>query len=398
MKYKRILALISFISIFATLFSNVSSIQIEYKKTDIIFVDDDANSNWYNDTNFKRIQDAINASKNGDTIYVYNGTYYENIVIDKTISLIGENKYATIIDGKQKTDTVYIKSEKVEITGFTITNSSRDEWYYAGIRLTSSNIEIKDNIIKDNNLGVFGKKVTNTIVYKNSFINDSLTFSLYDIENEPVIFSEKYFIHFVQFNTVNGKPLIYVRNQKNINIPGDAGQVIAVSCEGLKIQNMVLDYSDFGIILVNSKKCEIKNNSISHCDGMIWLINSSENTIKNNNISNNFEGICIDQNSNNNIIINNMISKNRFYGIIIEGFSHNNKILKNDFIKNFQEYSRWQVFFRESHGNRWDSNFWNQKRILPKIIMGNRDFLGYSIPLIPWIDIDFRPALKPNTE
>jgi pectin methylesterase-like acyl-CoA thioesterase len=40
---------------------------------------------------FHTIARAINAASDGDTTYVYNGTYYEHVVINKTISLIGEH-------------------------------------------------------------------------------------------------------------------------------------------------------------------------------------------------------------------------------------------------------------------------------------------------------------------
>ncbi|MBE3136539.1 MAG: hypothetical protein IMZ43_03980, partial [Thermoplasmata archaeon] len=40
--------------------------------------------------NYSTIQDAIDNSSNGDTVYVYNGTYYEHVEIDKSITLIGE--------------------------------------------------------------------------------------------------------------------------------------------------------------------------------------------------------------------------------------------------------------------------------------------------------------------
>jgi len=49
--------------------------------------------------NYTSIQDAIDSATSGDTIYVYSGTYYEQITIDKTIILQGENKQTTIIHG-----------------------------------------------------------------------------------------------------------------------------------------------------------------------------------------------------------------------------------------------------------------------------------------------------------
>lgn len=342
---------------------------------------------------FRKIQNGINTANEKDTVFVFNGTYYENIIIDKKINLVGENKYSTIIDGKQQSNTLNIKSKNVLVTCFTITNSSRKQWYHAGIRLDSSNIEIKNNIIKDNMLGVFGKKVENITVYENSFINDSLTFSLYDTETEPVSFSEKYFNHFVQFNTVNGKPLIYVRNKNDIILPENAGQVIAINCNGLKIKNMNLDHTDYGCMLINCSNCVIRNTSISNCDGMLWLIHSSYNKIEKNNISNNFEGICLDRDSNYNIIKNNLIIKNKIFGLIIEEYSNHNTILNNDFIKNNVELKNRQVYFTQSHGNRWKNNFWNQKRFLPKIIWGKRDFLNFNIP---WFNIDFKTSRNPN--
>lgn len=49
--------------------------------------------------NYSKIQDAIDNASNGDTVFVYNGIYYENLVVDKSINLQGENKEYTIIDG-----------------------------------------------------------------------------------------------------------------------------------------------------------------------------------------------------------------------------------------------------------------------------------------------------------
>jgi nitrous oxidase accessory protein NosD len=36
------------------------------------------------------IQDAVRVANSGDTVYVRSGVYFENVVVDKSISLIGE--------------------------------------------------------------------------------------------------------------------------------------------------------------------------------------------------------------------------------------------------------------------------------------------------------------------
>ncbi|MCD6573584.1 MAG: hypothetical protein J7K95_05780 [Thermoplasmata archaeon] len=62
--------------------------------------------------NYTHIQDAINDASNGDTIFVYSGIYYENVVINKSINLFGEAKETTIIDGgKREILFMYVEME-----------------------------------------------------------------------------------------------------------------------------------------------------------------------------------------------------------------------------------------------------------------------------------------------
>jgi hypothetical protein len=64
----------------------------------IIYVDDDNTMGPWKGTiehPFQHIQDAIDVSSNGNTVFVFSGAYYENIVIDESINLIGENKNNT---------------------------------------------------------------------------------------------------------------------------------------------------------------------------------------------------------------------------------------------------------------------------------------------------------------
>lgn len=91
----------------------------------IIYVDDDYNnstSGWQED-HFDKIRDAIGASSNGDTIFVYNGVYTgdQYIVIDKSIRLIGEDRESTFINDLYYNDcVVMIEANEVEISGFSI--------------------------------------------------------------------------------------------------------------------------------------------------------------------------------------------------------------------------------------------------------------------------------------
>ncbi|UCG70293.1 MAG: hypothetical protein JSV09_04550 [Thermoplasmata archaeon] len=69
------------------------------------------------------IQWAIDDANDGDTIFVYSGTYHEQIVINKSINLIGEDRKNTIIDANGFLDVIKVTSNWVNITGFTLRES-----------------------------------------------------------------------------------------------------------------------------------------------------------------------------------------------------------------------------------------------------------------------------------
>jgi len=69
---------------------------------------------------FPSIQDAIDDSDTlaGHTIYVKNGTYYENVDVDKTINLTGEDRNSTIIDGGGNGYVVDVNADCISISPF----------------------------------------------------------------------------------------------------------------------------------------------------------------------------------------------------------------------------------------------------------------------------------------
>ncbi len=126
---------------------------------------------------YQKIQEAIENSRKGDTIFIKNGIYYENLLIDQSIKLIGEDKNTTIVDGFQNNSVIKILSNNVFINDLTIQNSSKNSNENAGIESYSSNNYFVRNIIKNNNHGINSiDGNNNTIMYNflNNNQNDSI--------------------------------------------------------------------------------------------------------------------------------------------------------------------------------------------------------------------------------
>ena len=109
--------------------------------------------------NYSKIQDAIDNASDGDTVFVYNGTYQqERIRINKVIKLLGEDKNTTIIDGEFSDVIIRVTSSDITVRGFTLQNCYEDGfgkaiWIWNKSSIIN-NIYIVDCIIKNCDGGI----------------------------------------------------------------------------------------------------------------------------------------------------------------------------------------------------------------------------------------------------
>lgn len=97
---------------------------------------------------YPTIQQAVNAAAPSDTVFVRSGTYYEHVTIGKSLTLQGEDRDTTIIDGSGSGSVVYITANYVTISGLTVTNGEYGIHFIANWRI--HHVTIRDAIITSN--------------------------------------------------------------------------------------------------------------------------------------------------------------------------------------------------------------------------------------------------------
>jgi len=337
--------------------------------------------------NYAKIQWAVDNASAGDTIIVRDGTYYENVVVNKALTIRSENGSANcIVDGARSGNVITLNADGITIEGFTVRDSGSD-WPNAGIKVVSNSNKIacnsitnnwrgivlsssssnniyNNNINSNNGWGIYLSYSSDNNIYNNTASNNDAGIYLYSSSNNNITNNvmnsdgiviwgyqlQHWNTHTIEGNTVNGKPLYYFKNQIGGKVPEDAGQVILANCTGMRIENLNISNTDVGVQLGFSSHNIIKNNiANSNSRYGIYVDDSSNNNIYNNTVSNNCAGIDLGDSSSNNIynntalnnydgielwdssdnnIYNNTANSNNEYGIAL-WFSSNNSITNN---------------------------------------------------------------------
>ncbi|HEC77235.1 MAG TPA: hypothetical protein ENI33_08290, partial [Thermoplasmatales archaeon] len=330
---------------------------------DYVYVDDDFNAStpgWQYD-HFASIQDGIDACRENGIIFVYNGTYYENLVVNKTVNLIGENKNTTVIYGNGSGDTVHILANGVNISKFTIRNGGEEGIYMENV----NNCTISELIIIENgDVGILlnnsdNNKIMNCILHNNTYDGILLEYSDYN-----AIVGNTVYWNGIGMNG-EGILLMYsnyciIRNNTAFE-NGESGIILEPSSSHNNISyNNAYGNMDCGILISNSSNLNfIYSNAVwnNTYDGILVETSNGNNIIENNVSGNNEDGIFVSL-ANNCTFTRNYIINNAGYGIYITN-SNNNTIYNN--------------YFNNSN-NAWDdgSNFWNISKTNGTNIIGEQ--------------------------
>jgi parallel beta-helix repeat protein len=265
------------------------------------------------------IQAAINAANDGDTIFVRNGTYYENVVVNKSLSLIGESR-DTILDGQGDEDLLYVETKSVTIKSFTLRNCT------IGIYLTetSNQTNISDNTITDCREGIFI-----VVSSKNNITHNCMQSNLYGIHTFPPSSGDRRsFGNLIECNRIADTSVaIAIGDSHNNTVIANilensyyGIQVGTLSNNNLLLANKVTNSKTVGIMLVFSSGNNLVANTITNTSfdpgsTGVFLYESSNNTLTGNTIMANTWGIMVEESSSDNMVYhNNLINNNKQSG------------------------------------------------------------------------------------
>ena len=366
-----------------TLLPIVSSNDFSCSKT--IYVDDDNKQGPWDGTQehpYYHIQDAINMTDNGDTVFVYSGCYNERIRIATSIVLTGEDKVTTVIDGGQKDNVVIISADTTTIKEFTIRSGLTMQ---SGILIDKyvRSITISDAIIRDNRYGIYAPYntsgdilITDTIIKEN--LHGILSYA------SPVTISNNKL-----YQKTKG-PCIELIKAADSRITDN---YFSVSGDGIEISegnNNIISYNT--IILKGNDPGQAIDLNILGDNNIIMSNNISSETFRSG------EGIRLEMREapsgepHGQIVQYNTISNLR-QGIYIQYSPNIPTLWKNTITdNNFFDVAE-PADFHNALGTQWESNYWGKPYLLKFTIWGTlRLSLRHSFS---WRQYDRHPRLLP---
>jgi parallel beta-helix repeat protein len=282
------------------------------------------------------IQAAIDNATIGDTIIVRDGTYNENVDVNKRLTIRSENgSDFTIVQAANSNDHLFeVTVDYVNISGFTVDGAKGAEWSKSGIYLEANYSIIANNNCSNTTGGIRLQRSNTNTIENNICSHNSIGIRLEE-SNSNTITNNVCFL--------NGRGIRLEESNSNTIANNDCsnnafGGIALENSNSNTITNNICSsnakqlFKEGGIHLDRSNSNTITDNicSSNGFDG-IELDVSNNNIIANNNCSNNHgNGIYFRySNSNNNTIVNNICSSNHYDGIALWHYHYNNTIVNN---------------------------------------------------------------------
>jgi PGF-pre-PGF domain-containing protein len=304
---------------------------IRVTNSSLLYVDDDEPAD------FTYIQDAVDASSPGSTIVVCNGTYTENVDVDRAVTILSESgpEYTEVRAANSKDSVFYVTADSVNISGFTISGGSEPVsssaystagiWLYevkdcnisqnilsdnyCGIyAIVSENCTLEENTAESNNYGIYLSSSEGNTLQNNSMENNSYNFAFPKASTANDI---------DESNTVDGKPIHFLVNESNLILDSgsNAGTVYCINCQNVTVRDLNLSGNLYGLYFYSSTNSYVENISASDNRYAFYVSGSSGLNFTGNNADSNSYGLYIADSEWNSLSGNVLVNNTYNFGI-----------------------------------------------------------------------------------
>ncbi len=327
--------------------------------------------------NYSVVKYAVRDANPGDTIFVFLGDYYEDIVIDKPLTVIGESRVGTVILGN-----IRVEADYVNITGFTLVlhGDAAIELYHVrncriedthtieipiGILLVSS----ADNVIAGNLVQTYEEGIVLIDSWNNHIIDNIVGYNQVSIHLSD---SPRNYIVGNSISNEYGSP-IHIENSNDVTIlrnnisKNQDGIRVIQSVHTRLIDNYIYNNS-FGAYLESSDDAVILGNQIGGSSTGVHLLNCSNATIS-DGVFTSINSSAVLSDSSDGITINGNSILDNGIGIDLHQ-SANVSVYHNNLINNtIQAYDDLGLENSWDHGYPAGGNHWSD-------YIGPDDFSG----------------------
>ena len=312
----------------------------------------------YVPTDHTTIQAAVNNAAASDTIYVWNGTYNENVDIGTShLTLAGEGADVVTVTAAATNDHVFnVTADYVNISGFNVTGATGS--WYAGMHLNSADhCNISDNNASGNNHGIYLRDSCNNMLTGNDCSDNGEGIYLGGSSNNNTLTGNDCSGNVNTGICLGGSSNNNTLTGNNCTGNGDEGIRLFFSSGNTLTGNDCSGNLNKGIYLAcSSDNNTLTGNNCSDTSCSIYLYDSSDNNTLTENICLDHcsYGIVLLRYSSGNTIERNMI-ENRIgwgTGVHVDDSSNYTEIHENCFIDNVPQASD------DGTGNNWTGNFW----------------------------------------
>ncbi len=279
-----------------------------------VFIDENGNGQfdageWNSTAHLGVIQDAVDAASPGDTIYVWDGHYYEDVIVNKTVTIIGNTTIDAMSYSYGKNTSLgydefgfWVEADNVNISGFHMWCAGGDA---SGIHLNNTQYcNISGNMISgDPSDGICIENSSHNMIYNNIISQNGEGIWLINGSNNTI--SNNYIDdNFIGIWMTNGSGYNTI-NMNNISYNNGYGIVYepqpydySTPCWNTITYNNISYNEMWGIMMGNTSNETIMHNDFygngdSQGGGAVYFANVNDSNIAYNNLFNNTDGVWL---------------------------------------------------------------------------------------------------------